>query len=222
MPIKHLLKASQSGAGAPTSVIPDFIGQVYFNTADDTTYIAKTIEPISWILLGNNADLLAHLNAGSGEAHTAEQIAFTHPELVIFNVETVKDALDTIVDYLLGSFFAITDVKKIDGTETILEDLYFNLPFYDVARSTNFKVKLRTSTFDGSSNVKVPEGFDLFLNGLQVKPGILSDGNYFEFVDNGNGYAEIVRVHKDLVNDVDNADSSTYHEIHGKGKGFTL
>ena len=44
----HRKKASQSGAGSPTSLTPEFIGQIYYDTTDDKTWVGYGLTTGDW------------------------------------------------------------------------------------------------------------------------------------------------------------------------------
>jgi hypothetical protein len=47
----HRKKASQSGAGAPTALAPEFIGQIYYDTTNDDVYTGYGIGTGDWYQL---------------------------------------------------------------------------------------------------------------------------------------------------------------------------
>ena len=60
----HNRKASISGSGAPTAVTPEFIGQVYVNTAGPDFYYSNGLDEGDWAIMGE-----ADVHALNGVMH---------------------------------------------------------------------------------------------------------------------------------------------------------
>jgi len=134
----HKLKASKSGAEAPISVTPQFIGQIYRDTVNNKTYISSSLSQGDWEEIG----------AGGGSSTTKSIVT-------VGTAGADYDNFDDAIDYLRtinGGTIIVTSNMTI--TSTAIKDIT-NITidgnkFYSGTRQIN---KIATSGYWYGKNV---------------------------------------------------------------------
>lgn len=100
----HVRKASQSGSGAPTAVVPDYIGQVYTDTAGPTNYIA----------FGTSAGNWTDVEGGVGSSTN-----YPDPWEALAGDEVFSDDFETFSGWTTYNGFNTTTTPSIDTAASV-------------------------------------------------------------------------------------------------------
>ena len=166
----HRKKASQSGVGAPT-VTPEFVGQIFYDTTNQKTYVGIGISSSAdWLLLaydipgsgGNGLRLIVDYTV---TVSAENELIFTNLDInthqmylilaKIINPTTAKGYMRMFInnDYTLSNYISSTgsnksDVFRIDETGDVYATIYLSR-FEDDTASAN-SVYVRKSGNDGN------------------------------------------------------------------------
>lgn len=185
----HRREASIIGSGPPTTVTPEFTGQIYYDTLNNKYYGSRSKTTGDWVLLGdmlksiydsdddNLVDNAEQLNDGTNIVTSAEirnhlDLPNAHDAVEIdtdttnFDGEltvadtTVQAALDSIDDILVNKM-------NIDGSNSNVDVLYFKdnipAPSYDEASVFYDSTEHALAVYNDSPSVTHQLGRELLL-----------------------------------------------------------
>jgi len=123
----HDLQTTQSGAGAPTAITPQFIGQIYYDTTNNLTYVAKSLSTGDWvnyIYLNTTAITSSYFSDWTWQNQGSATLTDTNLGVAFYVPGSVATSVRQLVKAVPSSSYQLTVQVAYNGIPTNYQRIY--------------------------------------------------------------------------------------------------